>query len=323
MSAAAAAAAAAARGWAPRRSALFLPGSHARALAKARTLPADVIIVDLEDAVAPAAKAAARAAAVAELARGGFGARELVLRVNGADTPWGADDLDAAAGIAAHVSAVLLPKVEAPATLAAARAALAAHSAAAARLPLWAMIETPRGVLAAQRTADAGARDHGLACLVAGTSDLAKELRARHTRDRAPLLTALSLVVLAARAAGLAALDGVHLDLADADGLEAACAQGRALGFDGKTLIHPSQLAAANAAYGPTAEDADAARRVLLAHAEAEAQGAGVAVVDGKLVEALHVHEARATLAQHAALLERGVGPGPAGGLPVVDKPRG
>jgi citrate lyase subunit beta/citryl-CoA lyase len=273
-----------------RRSALYVPGANARALEKARGLPADAVIVDLEDAVAPAAKDAARAQALAALAAEGWRA-ERVLRVNAAETAWGAADLEAAARSGAD--AVCLPKAESPEQVRAAAEALARAGAPDA-LALWAMIETPRGVLAAREIAASSPR---LACLVAGTSDLVKDLRARHTPGRAEVLTSLSLVLLAARAQGLAALDGVHLDLADAAGFEAACRQGRDLGFDGKTLIHPSQLEPANRVFAPTAEELLAARRIVDAHAEAEAGGRGVVVVDGRLVEALHVAEARRVIA--------------------------
>jgi citrate lyase subunit beta/citryl-CoA lyase len=275
----------------PRRSALYVPGTNARALAKARAVPADVLILDLEDAVAPTAKAVAREAVTAALSEGGFGERELVVRVNRADTPWGADDLAAAARSGAD--AVLLPKVESAGEVVGAERTLAAAGASPAQA-LWCMIETPRGVLAAAEIAASSPR---LACLVAGTSDLVKDLGARHTPGRTEVLPSLGLILLAARAHGLAALDGVHLDLADAAGLKAACTQGRALGFDGKTLIHPGQIAAAHAAFGPTPAEVEQARRVVDAHAAAVARGEGVTVLDGRLVEALHVQVAQRTIA--------------------------
>jgi len=280
----------------PRRSVLYMPASNARALEKARSLPADVVVVDLEDAVAPSAKEEARAQALAALAAGGYGRRELVLRVNGAGTPWHAADVAAAARSGAD--AVLLPKVEDAGAVRDAEGALAA-AGAPPDLALWCMIETPRGVLAAPAIAGASPR---VACLVAGTSDLVKDLGARHTPGRLEVATSLALVVLAARAHGLAALDGVHLDLDDAAGLEASCRQGRDLGFDGKTLIHPRQLEAANLAFAPSAEELERARRVVEAHAEAERRGAGVVVVDGRLVEALHVVAAQRMLALAAAI---------------------
>lgn len=284
----------------PRRSALYMPGSNARALEKGRGLPADVLILDLEDAVAPDAKATARATVAAALAeRAAYAPRELVVRVNGQDTPWGEDDLRAVA--AAGADAVLLPKVEEVAAVARARASLAA-AGAPTELPIWCMIETPRGVL---RAAEIAAAD-GVACLVMGTSDLTKDLHALATADRLPMLLALQTGVLAARAAGIAVLDGVHLDLADAPGLRAACRQGRELGFDGKTLIHPSQIEAANEAFGPGPAELDQARRIVAAFTRARAEGAGVAVLDGRLVEALHVREAERLLALAAAIAERG-----------------
>jgi citrate lyase subunit beta/citryl-CoA lyase len=268
-----------------------MPGSNPRALEKARTLDADVLLLDLEDAVAPAAKAEARRLVVEALAAGGYGPREVVVRVNGPGTPWGADDLAAAARSGAD--AVLLPKVEGPAEVERAEAALA-EAGAPPTLALWAMIETPRGVLGAPAIAASGGR---LACLVAGTNDLVKDLGARHTPGRAEVLTSLSLVVLAARAHGLACLDGVHVDLDDEAGFEAACRQGRDLGFDGKTLVHPRSIAAANRHFTPSEAEVDAARRILVAHAEAESFGRGVVVVDGRLVESLHVEAARRLLA--------------------------
>ncbi|MBM3490594.1 MAG: CoA ester lyase [Alphaproteobacteria bacterium] len=273
-----------------RRSALYMPGANARALDKARGLPADALILDLEDAVAPAAKAEARRQVLAALAAGGYGQREVAVRVNGLDTPWGRDDIAAIAR--AGADAVVLPKVEGAAAVADLRQRLAT-AGAPADLALWAMIETPRGVLKAAEIAESP----GLACLVMGTSDLAKELRARHTADRQPMLTALSLVLLAARANRLAVLDGVFLDLRNDAGFAAACRQGVELGFDGKTLIHPSQIAAANAAFGPSPEAVAEARRIVAAFAEVEAAGKGVAVLDGRLIENLHMAEARRLLA--------------------------
>ena len=284
----------------PRRSALFMPGANARALERARTLPADALIFDLEDAVAPEAKPEARRLAIAAASSGGYAGREVVVRVNALATPWGADDLAAVASSGAD--AVLLPKVESAADVRRALDLLAARGAPA-RLAVWCMLETPRGILDAAAIAGADAR---LAALVVGTSDLTKELRARHTPDRAPLLTSLGLCVLAARAHGLAALDGVHLDLEDDAGFAAACRQAADLGFDGKTLIHPKQIATANAAFAPGADDVARARRVIAAHAEAVAAGKGVAVLDGRLVENLHVAEAERVLALARALAPAG-----------------
>ena len=284
----------------PRRSALYVPGSNARALEKARELPADVLLFDLEDAVAPDAKEAARATVAAALAgRDRYRPRELMVRVNGLDTPWGHADLVAFA--AAGADAILLPKVESADAVRRARAVLG-EAGARADLPIWCMMETPRGILRAEEIADAP----GVACLVMGTSDLTKDLHALHTGERLPMLVALGTCLLAARAAGIAILDGVHLDLADAEGFRAACRQGRELGFDGKTLIHPSQIGPANAAFGPDAAAVEQARRIVAAYAEARARGAGVAVLDGRLVELLHVREAERLLALAAAIEERG-----------------
>ena len=283
----------------PRRSVLFLPGSNLRALEKARSLPTDGVIFDLEDAVAPEAKEAARAGVAAALAAGAYGLRELVLRVNPLESVWGHADLACAATL--PIDAVLLPKVEA-----AERVRLVAELldsfGAPPELGLWCMVETPRGVLAAAEIADATPR---VGALVLGTSDLTKDLHARETRDRLPLLTSFGLVLLAARAYGRAVLDGVHLDLADTEGFAAACRQGRELGFDGKTLIHPQQIEPANAAFSPTPEEVAHARRIIAAYAEATAAGKGAIRVEGRLVEALHVEEARRVLALSEAIAAR------------------
>jgi len=280
----------------PRRSVLYMPGANARALDKARTLDADALILDLEDAVAPDAKAQARAQVAAALREGGYGRRECIVRVNALDTPWGLDDVRAIAQ--AGADAVLLPKVESPPQLAALAQALDA-AGAPADLPLWAMAETPLSFLRLDAIAGGHAR---LAAIVVGTSDLVKDLHARHTPSRDETLLARSLAVMAARAHGLAVLDGVHLDLNDDAGLQDACRQGRDQGFDGKTLIHPRQIAAANAAFAPTPEELDAARKRLDAWKAAQAEGKGVAVVDGALVENLHASEAERVLALAAAI---------------------
>jgi citrate lyase subunit beta/citryl-CoA lyase len=264
-----------------------MPASNARALEKAKTLPADALIFDLEDSVAPDAKESARAMACAAARASGYGRREIVIRVNGLATPWGKADLSAAAGSGAD--AVLLPKVEDAESVGEALRILAIHGAPEG-LAAWCMLETPRGVLRAEAIAAASSR---VAALVMGTSDLTKDLHARHTRDRQPLVTSLGLCVLAARAHGLAALDGVHLDLEDEAGFAAACHQARAMGFDGKTLIHPKTITLANEIFAPSADEISWARRVMAAHAEATAQGRGVVVVDGRLVENLHVEEAQ------------------------------
>jgi citrate lyase subunit beta / citryl-CoA lyase len=284
----------------PRRSALYIPAANARALDKARTLECDVLIFDLEDAVAPAAKAQARAQAAAAITAGGYGHRELVLRVNGLDTPWGYEDLSMAARC--KPDTVLIPKIEGPEALRQAQRVLAVEGAPH-DLPLWAMLETPLAFLQAQ--AIAAACPGRLAALVMGLSDLAKDLGCIATPDRLALLPSLGMGLLAARAHRLIALDGVHGDLVDSDGLQAACTQARILGFDGKTLIHPSQIDAANMAFAPSRAELEKARRIVAAHEQALAKGQGVALADGQLVEALHADIARRTLALDAALQAR------------------
>ena len=274
----------------PRRSVLYMPGANARALEKARTLPADGLILDLEDAVAPDAKELARQQVVVAIRQGGYGPRELVVRINALSSPWGRADVAAVAACGAD--AVLAPKIECAADVQALVAALD-EAGAPADLPVWAMVETPRAFLRLEAIAGAHPRQ---AALVVGTSDLVKDLHARHSKERAETATARSLAVLAARAYGLAALDGVHLDLDDDAGLALACAQGRDLGYDGKTLIHPKQIAAANAAFGPSAQELAVARAIAAAWLDAQATGRGVAVVDGRLVERLHVDEAQRLL---------------------------
>ncbi|MGC2412958.1 MAG: CoA ester lyase [Stellaceae bacterium] len=283
----------------PRRSVLFLPGSNPRALDKARTLAADGLIFDLEDAVAPAAKEAARASVAAALQTGGYAPRELILRINSLDGAWGDADLATAATL--PIDAVLLPKVESAATVRLASDRLDALRAPSG-LVLWCMIETPLGVLAAAEIAASSPR---VAALVAGTSDLTTNLHARDTRDRRPLLTALGLVLLAARAHRRAVLDGVQLDLDDTESFAAACRQGRELGFDGKTLIHPTQIAPANAAFAPSGEEVARARHIITAYTEAAEAGTGAVRIDGRLVEALHVEEARRILALAEAITAR------------------
>jgi citrate lyase subunit beta / citryl-CoA lyase len=285
----------------PRRSVLFMPGSNARALEKARGLKADALIFDLEDAVAPEAKQMARAQIDAALARGGYGKRETVLRVNALTTPWGRDDLQAAARM--PVAAVLLPKVESGAEVRRAEAVLDDAGASPA-LALWCMIETPRAVLHAE---DIAASTPRLVALLMGAEDLAKDLRAHPAADRLALLPAFGLCILAARAYGLSVLDAIHRDINDDEGFLAACRQARELGFDGKTLIHPRTIEAANAAFAPSPAELDWARRVIAAH-HAAAAGQGVLTLDGKLIEKLHVEEAERLLALAAVIaeLERG-----------------
>lgn len=286
----------------PRRSVLYMPGSNARALDNGRKLPADALILDLEDSVAPDAKESARAQVAAAIAAGGYGGREIVLRVNGLDTPWGEADLAAAGG----ADAVLLPKVESADTVRRADALLSKaglSKTGAAGVGIWCMMETPLGILRAEAIAFASPR---MAGFVMGTSDLAKDLHCAHTRDRLPMITSLGLALLAARAAGIAILDGVHLDLNDALGFEQACRQGAELGFDGKTLIHPKQIDPANRAFAPSAAEVAWSRKIIAAHAAADRAGQGVVLVDGKLIESLHVENAQrlVALADAVAALE-------------------
>jgi citrate lyase subunit beta / citryl-CoA lyase len=283
----------------PRRSALYVPGSNQRALEKARDLDADVLIFDFEDGVAPDCKEEARKQVAAALKAGGYKA-ERVIRINHPSTKLGAADLKAVA--ASGCDAVLLPKVETAQEVRDAALRLASAGAPPG-MDIWCMIETPLGVLRAQEIVFSGPH---LKCLVMGTSDLAKDLRARHTPDRLPVLTSLSLCILAARAAGLPILDGVHLDLEDEKGFLASCRQGAELGCDGKTLIHPKTIAAANAAFGPSKDEVALARRIIDAHAAALKKGQGVAVVDGKLVEQLHVESAKRTVALSEVIARRG-----------------
>ena len=270
----------------PYRSALYIPGSKERALDKARGLPVDVILFDLEDAVAPDAKVAARATLNDALAQGGYGQRKRIVRINGLDTEWGAEDAQAVNKMSCD--AILLPKVNGPDDV-------DALAALVPDLPIWAMMETPQGVLNAAAIA-AHPRIEGF---VLGTNDLAKDL---NSRGRAALGMALQHCLLAAKAGGIIALDGVYNAFKDEDGLRAECAEGRDMGFDGKTLIHPAQVAIANAAFGPTDDEIDLARRQIAAFEEAEAEGQGVAVVDGRIVENLHIVTARATLAKAEAI---------------------
>ncbi|MDE0941686.1 MAG: CoA ester lyase [Alphaproteobacteria bacterium] len=283
----------------PRRSVLYMPGSNARAMEKAKSLAADALILDLEDAVAPDAKVMARAQVIEAVNKGGYGPREVIVRVNGPATPWHADDLAAAAASAAN--AVLLPKVEGAGQV----------RATAAQLPdemdLWCMIETPLAILHVEEIAAASPKTR---CLVVGTSDLATDLNALHTPNREPFTTALSMCLLAARAYGLSVLDGVYLDLADDPGFAAACKQGRQFGFDGKTLIHPRQLAAANRAFAPSDDDIAEADIIVTAFEQARADGKGVVVVNGQLVENLHVASARRLLALADAISTMQVGIG-------------
>ena len=272
----------------PYRSVLYIPGSKDRALDKARNLPIDAIIFDLEDAVAIDEKPNARATLTAALAQGGYGQRMRIVRINGLDTEWGEADAKAANDM--DCDAVLLPKVETTEQLDA--------LAALTDKPLWAMMETPRGML----NAAAIAAHPKLAGMVMGTNDLAKELQCRFRADRLPLATSLGLCLLAAKAEGTIIVDGVYNAFKDEDGLRAECEQGRDMGFDGKTLIHPAQVEIANAAFAPSDEEVDLARRQIAAFEEAHAAGQGVAVVDGKIVENLHIVTAREILAKADAI---------------------
>lgn len=275
----------------PRRSALYMPASNARALAKARSLPADVIILDLEDAVAPEAKEDARAAAIAAAAEGGFGQRELVIRINALDTPWGQDDLAAVAK--AEVDGVLVPKVMRPSDITACNAALAE---APSRLKLWAMIETCAVVPYLDALAALGGSTR-LSTFVMGVNDLAKEMRARLTPERTPFLPILTLAVAAARAHGVAILDGVCNEFRDLDVFEAEARQGLLFGFDGKTLIHPDQVAPCNAVFSPSEEELAWAQAVIAAFALPENAGKGAVRVEGKMAELLHLEQARQLVA--------------------------
>ncbi len=275
----------------PRRSALYLPASNARAIEKARALPADIVILDLEDAVAPDAKEAARAAAIAAVSEGGFGERELAIRANGLDTPWGAADLAAIAGCSAD--AVLMPKVSTPQDIARCEAALTqAHP----DMQLWAMIETC-GAVAHLDAIAAMASTTRLSLWVMGTNDLAKEMRARLTPDRAVFLPIFSLAVCAARAHGVSILDGACNEFRDLDVFGAEARQGALYGFDGKSLIHPAQIETCNAVFSPTEDEVAWAKAVTTAFDLLENRGKGVISVEGKMTELLHLDEARRTLA--------------------------
>lgn len=283
----------------PRRSVLYMPGSNARALEKGKNVSADALILDLEDAVAPDAKESARDQVVQAVRNGGYGHREIAVRVNPLDSHWGPADVEAAATCGAD--ALLLPKVESAAMVQELERRMDA-AGAPADMAIWTMIETPKGVLNAHEIAAASDR---LAVFVMGTSDLVKDLHAEHTRDRQPVVTSLSWCVLAARAHGRAIVDGVYLDLNDTSGLEAHCRQGRELGMDGKTLIHPKTVEVANRVFAPTDEQVAHARRIIEAHAEAQRRGEGVAVLDGQLIENLHVENAQRVVALAEAIEHR------------------
>jgi len=278
----------------PYRSVLYIPGSKERALEKARTLPVDAIIFDLEDAVAVDEKVNARAILNAALDEDGYGSRVKIVRINGLDTEWGADDARAVAEM--NADAILLPKVGSPADVDALAALIPDD------LPIWAMMETPRGML----NAAAIAAHPRMAGFVMGTNDLAKELQTRFRADRLPMISSLSICLLAARAEGLVIVDGVYNAFKDDEGLKVECDQGRDMGFDGKTLIHPAQVAVCNEAFAPSAAEIDLAKRQIAEFEEVEAAGGGVAVVDGKIVENLHVATARQILAKSEAIANLG-----------------
>jgi citrate lyase subunit beta/citryl-CoA lyase len=282
----------------PRRSVLYMPSSNERALEKAKTIPCDGLILDLEDAVAPDAKPAARAAACAAAQSGEYGKREVTIRVNGADTGWHADDL--AAACAAGPDAIVVPKVDSADAVHALVDAMERHGAPD-HTTLWAMVETPRAMLHAEEIAAASDR---LTVLVMGTNDLVKELYAEHVPGRQPVLAGLGLALLAARATGKAILDGVFNDVKDTDGFLAECRQGREMGFDGKTLIHPGQVEGANEAFAPSERAVEDARGIL--QAWEDGAGSGVVTYQGRMIENLHVESARRTLSIHRAIAALG-----------------
>lgn len=282
-----------------RRSMLFMPASNTRALEKAKGLPADGLIFDLEDAVAPGAKEDARKLAAEAVASGDYGPRDLVVRINGLDTPWWRDDLKAV--VPAQPFAILVPKVEDPDDIQKVEEEMSWHTTQR-DAEIWAMIETPKGFL---RAGDiAGASDR-MTTWVVGTNDLVKDLRASHTKDRQPVITALGLALLHARANGLTILDGVYSNFRDTEGFAYECGQARALGFDGKTLIHPGQIDSANSIFGPSEGELQEARRMLEAFDDTKAEGKGVAVLDGRMIEELHLEEARRMVAMAEAIAER------------------
>ncbi|MCP4961069.1 MAG: CoA ester lyase [Actinomycetia bacterium] len=281
-----------------RRSVLYMPAANSRALEKAAGLDADALIFDLEDAVAPDSKPIAREQAVAAVRSGSYGHRELTIRCNGLDTPWGTDDVAAAS--AAGPSAIVIPKVASAAHVDEITAVMD-RAAASSNVKVWAMIETPDGIV----NADEIAAHPRVDCFVMGTNDMAKELRAQLIPGRVPLVPHLASALLAARRHGISALDGVFNDVKDAVGFEDECVQGWQMGFDGKTLIHPAQLEPCNRVWSPTADDVGYARRVIEAFTEAQAEGRGVCTVDGRMIENLHVDNARLVLAVHDVIAAR------------------
>ena len=282
----------------PRRSVLYMPGANERALEKAQGLAADALILDLEDAVAPNAKDEARDRVCAAASSGAYGKREIAIRANGIGTQW--HDADLAAISAAGPDAIVVPKIDSVDDVRAIEAALESGGAPD-RTKIWAMVETPVAMLHAEEIAGCSDR---LTVLVMGTNDLAKELRAEHVPGRQPLLTGLGLCLLAARATGKVILDGVYNDIKDPEGFLAECRQGQQMGFDGKTLIHPSQLEPCNEVFAPSADEVASAQEIIAAFEEAEREGRGVVTVNGRMIENLHVDEARRTLAQAEAIEE-------------------
>jgi citrate lyase beta subunit len=280
----------------PRRSVLYMPGANTRALEKARTLPADALIFDLEDAVAPEAKEAARTNVVLAAESKAYGKREIAIRCNGFGTEWFEGDIAAIAKSGAD--AVLVPKVESAAQVTHV-VSLLDTAGAPPEMAVWAMMETPKGILRAEEIAGAHPR---LSLFVMGTNDLVKDMRARHTPMRLPMVTALGIGMLAARAYGLTILDGVYNDIQDADGFRAVCQQGLEMGFDGKTLIHPSQIAPCNEVFAPSAAELEMAGKIVAAFKQAQAEGKGVVTVDGRMIENLHVEQAERALALASAI---------------------
>jgi citrate lyase subunit beta / citryl-CoA lyase len=285
----------------PRRSVLYMPGSNARALEKAKTLPADALILDLEDAVAPDAKEMARAQVCEAVKAGGFGPREVIIRINGFATPYGMTDF--ASALDAKPDAILLPKVESPEDLDHARK----NAPSGCKIELWAMIETPLAIFNLKDIARAAASaELPLTCFVLGTNDLIKATRAQAQVDRLPLIAWLSLTVAAARAFGLTVSDGVYNSISDEAGFRAECLQGRALGMDGKTLIHPNQIATCNEVFSPSPEEIASARKIVDAFALPENRGKGAISLDGRMVELMHADIARQTLATAEAITAKG-----------------
>ncbi len=282
----------------PRRSCLYMPGANPKALEKAKSLPADVVIFDLEDSVAPEMKVEARKTVCDAIAAGGYEGREVVVRVNALSTPWGFEDTRAAVSV--NPAAILFPKIDDADDIAKAQDVMGAS-----RAGLWAMIETPLSILNIKAIAAQAKHSH-LQAFVMGTNDLAKDMRCAQTPDRAPFLTALSLTVIAARAYGITPIDGVYNDIQNEEGFAAICAQGLSLGFDGKTLIHPSQVEPCNRIFAPTDAEVAQAHAVIAAFAAPENAGKGVIKVDGKMTELLHLEQAKRTVAIAAAIAAKG-----------------